>query len=100
MGSVSLPMLAVHEFLKVARPIWCRAIREILENYAENPSETNLQLIMSFGKPKVCRGISHVSCSGDFISRCLSSWLTNEERQDAEFEAIKLKLAAISVSQR
>ncbi|XP_009596364.1 uncharacterized protein [Nicotiana tomentosiformis] len=99
-GSVSLPMLAVHEFLKVARPIWCRAIREILENYAENPSETNLQLIMSFGKPKVCRGISHVSCSGDFISRCLSSWLTNEERQDAEFEAIKLKLAAISVSQR
>ncbi|KAJ8560367.1 hypothetical protein K7X08_004425 [Anisodus acutangulus] len=98
-GSVGLPVLAVHEFLKVARPIWCRAIREILENYIKYPSETNLQLIMSFGKPKVCRGISPASCPGDFISRCLSFWLTNEERQNAEFEAIKLKLAAISVNQ-
>ncbi|XP_059310520.1 uncharacterized protein LOC132061859 isoform X2 [Lycium ferocissimum] len=98
-GSAGLPMLAVHEFLKVARPIWCRAITEILENYIVNPSETNLQLIMSFGKPKVCWGISPGNCPGDFISRCLSFWLTNEERQNVEFEAIKLKLAAISVNQ-
>ncbi|XP_060216265.1 uncharacterized protein LOC132643748 isoform X2 [Lycium barbarum] len=98
-GSAGLPMLAVHEFLKVARPIWCRAITEILENYIDNPSETNLQLIMSFGKPKVCWGISPGNCPGDFISRCLSFWLTNEERQNVEFEAIKLKLAAISVNQ-
>ncbi|KAM3202619.1 5'-3' exoribonuclease isoform X3 [Capsicum chacoense] len=98
-GSVSLPMLAVHEFLKVARPIWVRAIKEILENYIKYPSETNLQLIMSFGKPKVCRGISPASCPGDFISRCLSLWFTSEERQNSEFEAIKLKLAAISINQ-
>lgn len=98
-GSVSLPMLAVHEFLKVARPIWGRAIREILENFIKYPSEMNLQLIMSFGKPKVCRGISPASCPGDFISRCLSLWFTNEERQNPEFEAIKLKLAAISINQ-
>lgn len=99
MGSVSLPMLAVHEFLKVARPIWGRAIREILENYVKYPSETNFQLIMSFGKPKVYRGISHASCPGDFMRRCLSLWLTNEETQNAEFEAIKLKLGAISINQ-
>ncbi|PHU03066.1 hypothetical protein BC332_28317 [Capsicum chinense] len=98
-GSVSLPVLAVHEFLKVARPIWVRAIKEILENYIKYPSETNLQLIMSFGKPKVCRGISPASCPGDFISRCLSLWFTSEERQNSEFEAIKLKLAAISINQ-
>ncbi|KAK4341294.1 hypothetical protein RND71_039795 [Anisodus tanguticus] len=97
-GSVGLPVLAVNEFLKVARPIWCRAITEILENYIKYPSETNLQL-MSFGKPKVCRGISPASCPGESISRCLSFWLTNEERQNAEFEAIKLKLAATSVNQ-
>lgn len=99
MGSVSLPMLAVHEFLKVARPIWAGAIREILENYVKYPSETNFQLIMSFGKPKVYRGISHASCPGDFMRRCLSLWLTNEETQTAAFEAIKLKLAAISTDQ-
>lgn len=99
MGSVSLPMLAVYEFLKVARPIWGGAIREILENYVKYPSETNFQLITSFGKPKVCRGISPASCPGDFISRCLALWLTNEETQNAEFEAIKLKLAAISMYQ-
>ncbi|MCD7466239.1 hypothetical protein HAX54_002776 [Datura stramonium] len=97
-GSVSLPMLAVHEFLKVARPIWATSIREILENYIKYPSETNLQPIMSFGKPKVCRGISPASCPSDFISRCLSLWLTDEERQNPEFEAIKLKLAAISMN--
>jgi hypothetical protein len=32
LGSANLPMLVVHEFLKVARPIWCTAIRDNLKS--------------------------------------------------------------------
>ncbi|KAA8536470.1 hypothetical protein F0562_028948 [Nyssa sinensis] len=99
LGSVSLPVLAVHEFLKVARPIWCRAIRDILENYSDDPSELNLDRIMRFGKTRILKGSSPFSYCNDLIDLCLSSWLTSEERQNAEFEAIKLKLSRISINQ-
>nr|GLL45559.1 uncharacterized protein LOC109171398 [Ipomoea trifida] len=97
LGSVSLPMLAVHEFLKVARPIWCRAIADILGNYVEHPTESNLQLIMNFGKPRLPKSVTPITSACDFISHCLSSWLTNEERQNAEFEAIKSKLSSLAI---
>ncbi|KAI5313403.1 hypothetical protein L3X38_042577 [Prunus dulcis] len=45
LGSVNLPVLVLRDFLKVARPIWCRSIRHILENYAEEPSDFNLAKI-------------------------------------------------------
>lgn len=99
LGSVNLPVLAAHEFLKVARPIWCRAIRDILESYAEEPSDSNLAKITRFGRTRIFKGSSPMSCGKDLIDRCLSLWLTNEEGQNAEFEAIRLKLSNISINQ-
>ncbi|KAG6425070.1 hypothetical protein SASPL_115494 [Salvia splendens] len=51
-GSTSVPMLVVQEFLKVARPIWCNAIQEILENYIKDPSDSNLQVLGVMANPK------------------------------------------------
>uniref|UniRef100_A0A5B6ZSU8 Polymerase/histidinol phosphatase N-terminal domain-containing protein n=1 Tax=Davidia involucrata TaxID=16924 RepID=A0A5B6ZSU8_DAVIN len=99
LGSVNLSVLAVHEFLKVARPIWFSAIRDILENYAEDPSELNLERIMKFGKTKICKGSSPFSCRNNLIDLYLSSWLTTEERHNTEFDAIKLKLSRVSINQ-
>ncbi|PRQ49589.1 putative phosphoribosyl 1,2-cyclic phosphate 1,2-diphosphodiesterase [Rosa chinensis] len=93
LGSVNLPVLVLRDFLKVARPIWCGAISHIVENYADEPSDSNLARITRFGK-----GGSPLSCGKDMIDRCLFLWLTNEERQNAVFEAIKLKLSRISIN--
>ncbi|GMH23670.1 hypothetical protein Nepgr_025513 [Nepenthes gracilis] len=94
LGSVSLPVLAVHEFLKLARPIWCKAIRDILERYADDPSESNLELIVRFNKMRISKG-RHCK---DLIDLCLSSWLTKEEVQTAEFAATMLKLSHVAVN--
>ncbi|KAA8545597.1 hypothetical protein F0562_020381 [Nyssa sinensis] len=99
LGSVSLSVLAVHEFLKVARPIWCSAIRDILENYVEDPSELNLERIMRFCKTKICKGSSPINCPNNLIDLCLSSLFTTEERQNGELDAIKLKLSRVSINQ-
>ncbi|KAB1208711.1 Protein TrpH [Morella rubra] len=98
LGSVNLPVLAVHDFLKVARPIWCGAIRDILGSYAEEPSESNLARITRFGRTRIFKAGS-LNCDKDLVDRCLSLWLTNEESQTAEFEAIRLKLSHISRNQ-
>ncbi|KAE8009166.1 hypothetical protein FH972_005618 [Carpinus fangiana] len=81
-----------------ARPIWCRAIRDILESYAEEPSDSNLAKITRFGRTRILKGGSPMS-SKDLIDRCLSLWLTNEVGQNAEFKAIRLKLSNISINQ-
>ncbi|GAB4853220.1 hypothetical protein Ancab_017408 [Ancistrocladus abbreviatus] len=91
LGSVSLPVLATHDFLKVARPIWCTAIREILERYAEDPSVSNLEQITRFQKTRV----SKETTGKDLINLCLSSWLTKEEVQTTEFHATVSKLSHI-----
>lgn len=98
LGSVNLPVTAVHEFLKVARPIWCSAIINILESYAEEPSDAKLEQITRFGKTGKLKGDVPLSCGNDLIDLCLSYWLTNEEMQNAEFEVIKSKLSHISVN--
>lgn len=98
LGSVNLPVLAVHDFLKLARPIWCDAIREIFESYAKEPSDSNLARITRFGRTRIFKGGSPLSCGKDLIDRCLPLWLTNEERQNEEFEAIRLKLSHISIN--
>ncbi|KAK9286411.1 hypothetical protein L1049_014954 [Liquidambar formosana] len=99
LGSVNLPVLAMHDFLKLARPIWCSAIRDILRSYAEEPSDTKLERIVRFGKTRIFKGGVPLSCDKDLIDLCLSSWLTNEERQNVEFEDIKLKISHISINQ-
>ena len=83
-------MLAVHDFLSIARPIWCDAIKNILEQYIKEPSELNLQHITRFGKTRISDGDSSRK---DLIRSYLSSWLTKEEMQHADFEAIVLKLS-------
>lgn len=98
LGSVNLPVLAVHNFLKVARPIWCNAIRNILESYIKEPSDMNLEQITRFARNRNSKGGSPLGCGKDLIDLCLSSWLTNEERQNPEFEAIKLKFSNISIN--
>lgn len=93
LGSVNLPVLVLRDFLKVARPIWCCSIRSILENYAEEPSDLNLARVTRFEK-----GGSHLSRGKDLIDRCFNLWLTSEERQNAVFEAIRLKLSHVSIN--
>lgn len=99
LGSVNLPVLVLHDFLKVARPIWCNAIRELLECYAEEPSNTNLETITRFGRTRIFKGGSPLYCGQDLIDHCLPLWLSSQEMENEEFEATKLKLSNISTSQ-
>ncbi|KAL6494566.1 hypothetical protein OROGR_031366 [Orobanche gracilis] len=92
LGSTSLPMLMVHEFLKVARPIWCSSIRDIFENYVRDPSDLNLQHIVKFGKTKASKANPTFGSASELINGCLSSWLSKEERENTEFETIMLEL--------
>lgn len=90
LGSVSLPVVAVHEFLKVARPIWCGAIKNTVDRYISDPTESNLDHIMKYAKIKLAKGgISSVTHNIELIHECLSQWLTNEEQKGADFEAIR-----------
>lgn len=41
LGSVNLPILAIHEFLKRSQPIWNNAMNNILQNFAQEPSDSN-----------------------------------------------------------
>ena len=72
LGSVNLPVIVLHDFLKVARPIWCNAIREILECYAEEPSDSNLATITRFGRTCSFKGGSPLSCGQDLIDHLSS----------------------------
>ncbi|KAJ0010377.1 hypothetical protein Pint_33308 [Pistacia integerrima] len=99
LGSVNLPVLVLNDFLKVARPIWCAAIKEILKRYADEPSELNLSSITRFGRARIFKGSHPLSCGKDLIDHYLSLWLTKEESQNAEFEAMKLKLSHVSINQ-
>lgn len=98
LGSVSLPMSSVQEFLKVARPIWLRAIIDILENYVKDPSDANLQFLFKFGKLRLSKSFSAFSSANDLISHCLSLWLTKEEILNPEIEDIKIKISNISIN--
>lgn len=89
----------LYEFLKVARPIWCRSIRGILEIYAEQPSDTNLARLTRFGKNRILKGDSSLSCGKDLIDHCLPLWLTREDIVNEDFESIKLKLSSPPVNE-
>ncbi|XP_042004810.1 5'-3' exoribonuclease-like [Salvia splendens] len=93
-GSTSVPVLVVQEFLKVARPIWCNAIQDILENYIKDPSDSNLQGIVKFGRMATSKTSLSSGSASDLINQCLAAWLSKEERENSEFEAIKLELEA------
>lgn len=89
LGSVSLPVVAVHEFLKVARPIWCGAIKNTVDRYVSDPTESNLDQILKYAKTKNVRDrAASIRHNIDLIDQCLSQWLTNEEQKNANFEVI------------
>ncbi|PIA48099.1 hypothetical protein AQUCO_01400587v1 [Aquilegia coerulea] len=99
LGSVNLPVMAVHAFLKVARPIWCDAIKDILQNFVEEPSESSLERLTRFGKVRNLKAGITMNCNMDVIDMCLSSWLTNDERKGTDFEALSLKLSRLDICQ-
>ncbi len=98
LGSVNISVTILCDFLNVARPIWCSAIKSIFETYSEDPSDLNLARIMKFGRTWIVKGSPPLSCAKDIVDRCLLVWLTNEESQSTEFEAIRLKLSDVSVN--
>ncbi|XP_049935762.1 uncharacterized protein LOC116261720 [Nymphaea colorata] len=87
LGTVNLSVLAVQEFLKLARPIWCDALRDVLLSFAEEPSESS----------KFKKFRNHEK---DVVSPSLCFWLTDEERQTVEMEAMRLKLSHTVVNER
>uniref|UniRef100_A0A7N0TW49 Polymerase/histidinol phosphatase N-terminal domain-containing protein n=1 Tax=Kalanchoe fedtschenkoi TaxID=63787 RepID=A0A7N0TW49_KALFE len=89
LGSVNMPVTVLHDFLKLARPIWRDAIRNTLEQYIAEPSEAKLEEITRFRRTRTCSGSS---CRNELISACVSSWLTEEEMRNPEFEAVASKL--------
>nr|DAD21911.1 TPA_asm: hypothetical protein HUJ06_023374 [Nelumbo nucifera] len=100
LGSVNLPVQAVHEFLRFSRPIWCSAIKDTLQRFAEEPSDSNLERIVKFGKIKYLKVGSTLNCGKDLLDLCLSSWLTNEERETIDVEVLGLKLSQTVINQR
>lgn len=98
-GSVNLPVLALHDFLTVARPIWCGAIKDMLQSYANEPSDANLARITRFSKIRIPKGSLPPSQGEDLIDRCLSSWLTVDERRNVEFQDIRSRISNTSIKQ-
>ncbi|KAH9603154.1 hypothetical protein KSS87_018600 [Heliosperma pusillum] len=96
LGSVSIPVLAIRDFLKLARPIWRDAIRDTVEQYIRDPSDLNLQHITRFALASTIA--SKGDCGNDRINRYLSSWLTREEMQHVEFQTTLLKLSEAAVN--
>ncbi|XP_072953018.1 uncharacterized protein [Typha angustifolia] len=91
-GSVDLPVLAVFEFLKLARPLWCKAMKEILSTLPIEPSEDDVVKIIRFGNLTDLKGFSSMSCGKDLLGPCLESWLTIEEKEASELESMRVKL--------
>lgn len=94
LGSVSLPVLAAHDFLRLARPIWLDAIRDILKQYVSDPSEQNLGHVTRFGKPIISKGNNSRK---DLVYHSLSTWLTKEEMQHEDLKAIMLRLSDVAL---
>lgn len=97
-GSVDLPVISIYKFLKLARPVWCNATKSILQSFAEEPSSLKLEKMTMFGKPYMLKRSKPISCGDEVVDLCLSCWLTTEERKEAEFDAIKMKLQNTVIS--
>ncbi|KAL5703940.1 3',5'-nucleoside bisphosphate phosphatase [Ranunculus cassubicifolius] len=99
LGSVSLPVVTLHAFLKVARPIWVDAIKNVVKKFVEEPSESNLERLTRYGKLRNVKGGIDMSCGKEVLDMCLSAWLTIDERQAIEFDALSLKLSHTEICQ-
>ncbi|XP_042458228.1 5'-3' exoribonuclease-like isoform X1 [Zingiber officinale] len=98
LGSVRLPLISIYRFLKVARPIWYNATKDILQNFAEDPSNTSLEKIMRFLMPNKFKGFSTANSAKDIVDLCVSSWLTKDEKEENDFDEIRHMLADTFIS--
>jgi len=92
-GTVKLAITTLCCFLKMARPIWSAAMKDILLKFAEDPSSANLRNMLKFGQLTNVDGFSPISAGIDVVNFCLSSWSSNDELEDVELEEVRLKLA-------
>ncbi|KAB8090590.1 hypothetical protein EE612_015814 [Oryza sativa] len=92
-GTVKLAITTLCSFLKMARPIWCSAMKDILLKFAEEPSTTNLGKMVMFGELINFNGFSSTGSGMDIVNLCLSSWLSNNGMEEVELEEVRLKLA-------
>jgi 3',5'-nucleoside bisphosphate phosphatase len=93
-GTVKLAITTLSYFLKMARPIWSLAMKDILLKFAEEPSASNLGKIVKFGRLTNVDNYSPTSTFIDVVDICLSSWLSNDDIEDVELEEVRLKLAS------
>ena len=92
-GTVKLAMTTLCFFLKMARPIWSAAMKDILLKFSEEPSSANLRNMLKFGRLTNVDGFSPINTGIDVVHFCLSSWSSNEDMEDVELEEVRLKLA-------
>ncbi|KAL2642147.1 hypothetical protein R1flu_009734 [Riccia fluitans] len=98
LGGIDLPSMAVHEFLKVAQPLWSSAVEQILQDFAQVVSErvendTNQSNKRSFDVWKGDISVSGISLPGEVDHvRCLrlSPWLSEAEKELVEMVASRL----------
>ncbi|KAF8118945.1 hypothetical protein N665_0001s0005 [Sinapis alba] len=100
LGSVNLPVKALQDFLKLGRPIWCEAIKATMRTFLEQPSDSNLSNILRFDRTRILKGSSSWSCGRELIDRCLAIWLASDERENDEFEALRLKLSCVLINSK
>jgi 3',5'-nucleoside bisphosphate phosphatase len=92
-GTVKLAITTLCCFLKMARPIWSSAMKDILLKFAEEPSSENLRNMLKFGRLTNVDGFSPINAGIDVVNFCLSSWSSNDDMEDVELEEVRLKLA-------
>uniref|UniRef100_K4ACK9 Polymerase/histidinol phosphatase N-terminal domain-containing protein n=1 Tax=Setaria italica TaxID=4555 RepID=K4ACK9_SETIT len=92
-GTVKLAITTLCCFLKMARPIWSTAMKDILLKFAEEPSSANLGNIIKFGQLTNADAFSPINTGIDVVDFCLSSWSSNDDMEDVELEEVRLKLA-------
>lgn len=100
LGSVNLPVKALQDFLKLGRPIWCEAVKATMRTFLEQPSDSNLSNILRFDRARILKGSSSWSCGRELMDRCLAIWLTNDERENDEFEDLRLKLSCVVINSK
>ncbi|KAF2576894.1 hypothetical protein F2Q68_00003615 [Brassica cretica] len=71
-----------------------------MRTFLEQPSDSNLSNILRFDRARILKGSSSWSCGGELMDRCLAIWLTNDERENDEFEALRLKLSCVLISSK
>ncbi|CAL4921230.1 unnamed protein product [Urochloa decumbens] len=99
-GTVKLAITTLCGFLKMARPIWSAAMKDILLKFAEEPSSANLGNILKFGRLTNAEDFSSTNTGTDVVDFCLSSWLSNDDMEDVEREEVRLKLAHYAAEQQ